>query len=247
MSKCKVCKKDEVYYQNTIIQMFKDLSGKYSMVELFNDYLERECASHQAMLGRDIEHYIEIRKYLLGKYETSIFKAFDKITSVLVEGLTNTHRDILGVVFMQMNPNKKLGQFFTPSHICELMVKVTDDSVEEINRRIKQNGYATVSDPCCGAGAMQIAYYKYVLEQGIDIDKIVFHGKDIDIRCAQMTFLQLEHLNTTALIEVGDTILDTVSKKYITAEAYIKEKGRVSLALSCMRYLQMEDMLSETT
>lgn len=42
MSKCKVCKKDEVYYQNTIIQMFKDLSGKYSMVELFNDYLERE-------------------------------------------------------------------------------------------------------------------------------------------------------------------------------------------------------------
>lgn len=68
----------------------------------------------------------------------------------------NQEQDFLGSIFMELNlGNESGGQFFTPYHICELMVEIAlgNDVVQQVN----DQGYVTIHDPCCGAGATLIA------------------------------------------------------------------------------------------
>ena len=109
--------------------------------------------------------------------------------------------------------NKNSSQFFTPYHVCELMAEVTmDDTVQ----KVEQDGYISINDPCCGAGATLIAgihaarkrlekahinYQNHVLVVAQDIDKTV----------ALMCYIQLSLLGVAGYVKVGNSLTEPMT------------------------------------
>ena len=92
---------------------------------------------------------------------------------------------------MKMEPNKKLGQFFTPTCTCELMTKLNHSEYDNLKKAVEEKDVFEVGDPTCGGGGMLINYYVNAKKQGINTDKILFRGMDIDRRCVMMAIFQL--------------------------------------------------------
>lgn len=157
------------------------------------------------------ERYMKIiKKY--NKEEQTIFPELAAQTVLALE--ENQEQDFLGSIFMELNlGNESEGQVFTPYHVCELMAEIAlgNDVVREVN----EQGYITIHDPCCGAGATLIAgvhaarkqlekenlnYQNYVLVTAQDIDEIV----------ALMCYIQLSLLGVAAYIKVGNAFTEPI-------------------------------------
>ena len=122
--------------------------------------------------------------------------------------------DCLGSVFMELNfGNKSTSQFFTPYHICELMAKVTEEDVAAI---VKEKGYITINDPCCGAGATLIAAVNEARKQLEKVNlnfqnHVLVAAQDIDEIVALMCYIQLSLLGVAAYIKVGNSLTEPMS------------------------------------
>lgn len=79
-----------------------------------------------------------------------------KMLAIIVEALErNPEQDFLGAMYMQLNlGNHWKGQFFTPYCVCKMMSEIT---CEDVDRHIEKQGYLSICDPACGAGATLIA------------------------------------------------------------------------------------------
>ena len=239
--------KDAKYYQEEILQLFNQKSGIYSKTELFNDWLEWNFFTLEAMKGFYIDEFKETAHRLLKKYSKEDFDDFQKINSIFEEGITTTQEDILGVIFMEMQPNKKLKQYFTPTFLCDLIVSFNERTPKKIQQEINEKGFFTVADPTCGGGALLIAYYRYAKRNGIDTDKIVFYGTDIDRRCAMMTMLQLEYLGMLGLIQWGDTLTRKIQGQYLTTKLYLNQRGEMEFIKNTISYHSMINKIFEET
>lgn len=232
--------KDVTYYQNKILKMFQDKAGKFSSAEIFDDWLDISVASNQLRLNGQIANYINIHNHVFGKYkcDKTILQLFSDALHTLYEGLGVTKSDILGGVFIQLHPKENFGKSFIPHPICELMTEITAQSPEKIKKIIEKDGVLGWSDPTCGSGSLLVDAFRYAVENGIDTNKIIFYGNDIDKRCAQMTFLQLELLGTNGMVEIDNTSADITSSVFITTENYVKAYGEEKLATN-IAYCQM--------
>lgn len=167
----------------------------------------------------DKEHYDErealylrtIKKY--NKQEQPLFSELAAHTVMALE--ENPEQDFLGSIFMSLNlGNQHNGQFFTPYHVCELMAEVTmQDSVT----RIEEDGYITINDPCCGAGATLIAGVHAARKR---LEKVGYHyqnhilvvAQDIDQTVALMCYIQLSLLGVAGYIKVGNSLTDPITE-----------------------------------
>lgn len=83
--------------------------------------------------------------------------------------------DALGDLFMALSSRKgqqAQGQFFTPVHICDLMVMCTETKEKKTGQRI--------NDPTCGSGRLLLAYHVRNLGNYLI-------GEDISRTCCLMT------------------------------------------------------------
>ena len=87
----------------------------------------------------------------LGSVETPA-----EILHIIVMALENEpEQDFLGKMYMNLNlGNHWKGQFFTPYNVCKMMSQMT---VGNVDRQIEEQGYISICDPACGAGATLIA------------------------------------------------------------------------------------------
>lgn len=176
----------------------------------------QKCAISNPM---DKEHYDErealylrtIKKY--NKQEQPLFSELAAHTVMALE--ENPEQDFLGSIFMSLNlGNQHNGQFFTPYHVCELMAEVTmQDSVT----RIEEDGYITINDPCCGAGATLIAGVhaarKRLEKAGYNYQNhILVIAQDIDQTVALMCYIQLSLLGVAGYIKVGNSLTDPITE-----------------------------------
>lgn len=161
---------------------------------------------------REARYMKIIKKY--NKQEQAIFPELAAQTVLALE--ENQEQDFLGSIFMELNlGNESGGQFFTPYHVCELMAEIAlgDNVVHQVN----EQGYITICDSCCGAGATLIAgvhaarkqlekenlnYQNHVLVVAQDIDEIV----------ALMCYIQLSLLGVAAYIKVGNTFTEPIAE-----------------------------------
>ncbi|MEO0684369.1 MAG: N-6 DNA methylase [Cyanobacteria bacterium J06649_11] len=99
------------------------------------------------------------------------------------------------------------GEFFTPTHVAELMAEVTLPDVDKI---IERNGFITVSEPCCGAGGMVIAVANVLKKKGYNPQEVLYvDATDINRTFFNLAYIQLSLLDIPALIRCGDVILLT--------------------------------------
>jgi type I restriction-modification system DNA methylase subunit len=117
----------------------------------------------------------------------------------------NPEQDFLGELFTVLNLfNARKGQVFTPYPIAKLMAL---SSCGNLAALIAEKGFISVNDPCCGAGALLIAFANAAREQGINYQRdIVFVAQDIDFTVAMMAYIQMALLGCAGYVIVGNSL-----------------------------------------
>jgi len=85
--------------------------------------------------------------------------------------------DYLGQVAGEEGVLNRKDQFFTPSNVCEMMIKMTMGNLEK-----NEHGLITVCDPACGTGRFSL----YTL---LHYDMVIFFSIDIDIDMVRASML----------------------------------------------------------
>ena len=116
-------------------------------------------------------------------------------------------QDFLGELFMALGlGNEWKGQFFTPYDICRAMSAITYGP--DMAARIEKQGWISVSDPACGAGALLIAFANECRRQHINYQtSVLFVAQDIDFLAGCMCYIQLSLLGCPGYVVIDDSIV----------------------------------------
>jgi len=142
----------------------------------------------------------------IGQYDPKTQALFPKMFSEIALALEQEGCvDVLGEIYMDLElSNHWKGQFFTPSNICLAMAKML---IGNPKGEIERKGFITVSDPCCGGGAMLIATANHCQEQGVDFQRdVLFVGQDIDLVVARMCYIQMSLLGMPGYVIIGNSL-----------------------------------------
>lgn len=214
-------------HQKNFAKLLEFISQRHNPFTIFSDFLTIAAMSisnnsdpYHIATSEKIKSERE-KRYLnvIGKYDAKEQKYFSMMFAELVLELENncsgksTHmKDVLGELFQESNFNDQWkGQFFTPQHICDLTGKLVIGDNEKVQTEIKQRGYFTIYEPCCGGGAMIYGAVNAVCEIGLNPNKnvLVFAG-DIDERCVFMTYIQCSLYGIPAIVIQKDAIINKV-------------------------------------
>lgn len=201
-------------YVQDFIKCLNEVEQTKRNFDIFQDFLTCSTISLANVILKDKsyeEKYLEIIKQ---------YKQPERLADLLgitALALEKKPCDFLGRVYMLGNfGNKNAGQFFTPYHISQLMSECTFDK-NNIQKIIDTHGYVTVSDPCCGAGGMIIAFAETMLKHGFNPQKqMIFQGIDIDITCCKMSYIQTSLLGLTGEIVHGNSLSLDLWKIFVT-------------------------------
>lgn len=192
-----------------LIRLFQSLSGARSLWESFNDCINLFSLSFQNFTecGDVFRKNEEEYKQIIGRYKKEeqklIFQLFAELSN---EYEMNPFQDLLGELYMRLDMGSKtLGQFFTPYHLAQLCAEMADIAL--IKQEIANNGFITINEPSCGAGANIIATMELLYRNGINYQKeVVVVCQDISALTAKMCHVALSFLGCQAVIKIGDTL-----------------------------------------
>ena len=207
------CKSD---WRKELLNAFKKLTYRHRAWDIWRDFVVIfACSLSNPIDKTNYKEREERYTKTIKKYNKQEQALFPKLTAYTVLALEeNPEQDFLGSIFMELNlGNRSSSQFFTPYDICELMAEFTEKDIAE---RVKEQGYITIHDPCCGAGATLIAGInkarKELEKVNINFQNhIMVAAQDIDETVALMCYIQLSLLGVAGYIKVGDVFTEPIS------------------------------------
>lgn len=146
---------------------------------------------------------------LAKKYSKQELECFSRMFAEIVCGIDECpDQDFLGELYMALElGNDRNGQFFTPYDVCRAMSAMTFS--DDLKAKIEQQGWVSVNDPACGAGALLIAFANECRRPGRDINyqtSVLFVAQDIDMIVGCMCYIQLSLLGCPGYVVIADTI-----------------------------------------
>ena len=205
-------------YHKKFISQFERLTHRHRSLDVWSDFVTMfACAISNSL---DKEHFDEREKLYLNrinKYDEKERMIFPELAAITVMSLEqNQEQDFLGELYMNMGlKNKSTSQFFTPYHICQLMADMT---ITDVLKEVRENGYVSINDPCCGAGATLIAGInaakKQLEKENLNYQNYVFIvAQDIDFTVASMCYIQISLLGVAGYVKVGNSLTEPISAK----------------------------------
>lgn len=204
-------------FDREFINVFHQLTYRHSPWEVWNDFVIMTACTISNTV--DTAHFNEREDLYLKtilKYEKSERELFPKLFDLTVDSLDNClEQDFLGRMYMRLNlGSRNKGQFFTPYHVCEIMAEITlgNNLVDLIHK----NGYISILDPCCGAGATLIAGINSAREQlskaNLNFQNhVLIVAQDIDPTVAMMCYIQISLLGVAGYVKVGDALSEPMT------------------------------------
>lgn len=206
--------KEEVLDKKFIENSLKTLGRRFGVNEAFRDVVTCIAYSFANAVDKTEDRENEYLR-IINKYEENERNLFPQILVALVNEYEKAEEpiDILGDIYEELGLTKKgSAQFFTPIEVCKVMAKLTINK-EESKKKIDEKGYINISDPSCGSGRNLYAAYSELLDSGIDSNKILIEGDDIDLTCCCMTYIGLSLMGANAIVNHQDTL---TMKRYDT-------------------------------
>ena len=198
----------ETEQQKQIYERFRYLAERYGRWEVWSDFITMSaCSLCLSERQKREQEYTSIVK----RYRPEEVQRFVEMFALMVEALEiNPNQDFLGDLFMRFDlGNTWKGQFFTPYNICKMMSQMT---VGTVDRQIEEQGYISICDPACGAGATLIAAANTLKRSKYNFQNhVLFVGQDVDRVVAQMCYIQLSLLGCAGYICVGNTITNPLT------------------------------------
>lgn len=196
--------------QKAFVRIFDGICQWNSRWDRWNDMIKLfaiELANtvDVAHRARRNEAYAAIAK----KYKPEEFKRFAELFGELVLALeSNPFQDFLGSMYMELElGSDQTGQFFTPYSVCCAMAEITMQG--DYNELLKREGYITINDPACGAGATLIAAAEVLHKNNINFQQqAIFIAQDIDQTVGLMCYVQMSLIGCAGYVRIGNTLTD---------------------------------------
>jgi Type I restriction-modification system methyltransferase subunit len=185
----------------------------------------KSAALQRPMLRQDAEKiFMYWRDYTKERRKHKTFKSFEKVWFTeerngqyikALEILGKLHerqtKDWLGQLtgVASLTENKD-GQVFTPDHVAQLMSELVNTT---------SNIQETVSDPCCGTGALLLGHIARVREKDSK-QNIRMHAVDLDRTALLCTFIQCGLHGVNGEFMVGNTLTEEVYETFYSAPIY---------------------------
>lgn len=233
------------------VDTFNKLTHKLSPWEVWKDFVVMcSCSFSNAL---DKSHY-DIREKLymdtVKKYTKEESSLIPQLLAYTVMALEeNPDQDFLGTIYTELGlVNRQHKQIFTPYNVSRLMAEIT---MENVVQEIKEKGYITLNDDCCGAGSTLIAgvnTIKRILgKQGLNFQNhLLVAAQDIDLTVGLMCYIQLSLLGVAAYIKIDDAISkpmavgDTLENYWFTP-MYFSEVWKTRRMIKQVEQLFKED------
>lgn len=199
-------------HQKNIVKMLNSLEGSHSRWEIWQDFITMSAISISSAV--DIAHREQRKKMYLAiskKYSKREMAVFPEMFAEVVNGIDiNPDQDFLGELFMALElSNEWKGQFFTPYDVCRAMAAMTAGG-KALKERIAQQGWISVNDPACGAGALLLAFANECRGPDIGVNyqtSVIFVAQDIDFLAGCMCYIQLSLMGCPGYVVIDDSIM----------------------------------------
>ena len=193
--------------QKGFVKKFNALCGAHSRWEVWSDFIQMSAiAISNAVDKANAPERGKTFETLASKYTDAERHALADLLGELGAGMdANVDRDYLGELYMVLElGNQQAGQFFTPYDVCRAMAALTWGDQEE---RIRRQGWISVNDCACGAGATLLAFANECRRHGINYQtSVLFVAQDVDAIVASMCYLQLSLMGCAGYVVVGNTL-----------------------------------------
>ena len=198
------------------LKAFRSLTDRHEAWHVWNDFITLEACS----IAMNCERVDKARADQRMKWASASAERYDdreldriaELAEITAGALQkNPGQDFLGQLYMSLDfGDTWRGQFFTPWNIAYMMAMMTVGQEEDI---IAQRGFASVLDPCCGAGCMLLAsaaaYHAQFKERNYRED-LLFVGQDLDRVVALMCYIQLSVLGCAGYVAIGNSITNPI-------------------------------------
>lgn len=206
----------EIDDKKCILDIIHNLSNNKNTHSVFSDVVI--CCAYALANASNFSQEREDRfNKIIKSYGNQGVTQFASILAHLFNNYSNKKgSDILGEVYEELKlNNEKFGQFFTPLNVCNFMSEITIDK-NDAKKKIKDQGFISVSDPACGSGRLLYSSYLTLLDCGVNSDDILLVGDDVDLLCSCMTYIQLSLTGASAIVNHKNTIIGELYDTFYT-------------------------------
>lgn len=206
----------EIDDKKCILDIIHNLSNNKNTYSVFSDVVI--CCAYALANASNFSQEREDRfNKIIKSYGNQGVTQFASILAHLFNNYSNKKgSDILGEVYEELKlNNEKFGQFFTPLNVCNFMSEITIDK-NDAKKKIKDQGFISVSDPACGSGRLLYSSYLTLLDCGVNSDDILLVGDDVDLLCSCMTYIQLSLTGASAIVNHKNTITGELYDTFYT-------------------------------
>ena len=197
-------------HKNNVIKIFNEACVRHNRWGVWADFVTITAISISNLVDKSYaktreQTYLTISQ----KYNTRELDCFKKMLSEIILGMDACpDQDFLGDLYMSLElGNQHKGQFFTPYSVCRAMAAMTYGN--DMEAKIRDQGWVSVSDPACGAGALLIAFANECRRPGNDVNfqtSVLFVAQDIDLIAGLMCYIQLSLLGCPGYVVIADTL-----------------------------------------
>lgn len=198
--------------QKALVQLFNDACYQHNRWSVWSDFVVMAAISISNAVDKTHAEERE-RAYMsmAKKYNKRELDCFSRMFAEIICGIDECpDQDFLGELYMALElGNDRTGQFFTPYSVCRAMAAMTFG--EDVERKIAEQGWISVNDPACGAGALLIAFANECRRPGRDVNyqtSVLFVAQDIDMIVGCMCYIQLSLLGCPGYVVIADTLIN---------------------------------------
>lgn len=195
--------------QKNLVKLFDAACYRHNRGMAWSDFMLMAAIAVANLVDRsNAEEREKLYLQLAGKYDQKELTCFAEMFAEIVYGLEeDPDQDFLGELFMTLELSSAFnGQFFTPYNLCSAMARCAGDG-QDLRARIEAEGWISVNDPACGAGALLVAFANWCRENGVNYQtSVLFAAQDIDRTVACMCYLQLSLLGCPGYVVVDNTL-----------------------------------------
>ena len=187
--------------------VFRSLCKTHGSRSVWDDFLRMAACGFSNEVDRENAAYrTELYEQAVKRYSEKEVDQFAQLLAITALALNEyPDQDFLGEIFqiLELN-NHRAGQFFTPYNVSKMMALMSCGNLAD---EIKEKGYITAGDCCCGAGGLLIAFANAAREKGVDVRRdVLFVAQDIDLTSVLMTYVQLSILGCAGYVIRDDSL-----------------------------------------
>lgn len=207
----------------------KIAAGGQSRWNIFTDFLALSaislaaCDKYGLLTDKEtLDEREERYKQIIGKYRKEHQPLFGEMLAALAEEMQtycpNHLTDVLGELFHSLEfQDEWKGQFFTPQNVCDMIGMMNfGDAAADV--AIKEKGFVTINEPCCGAGALILGACNGMRHAGFNPNtQALVVANDLDERCVHMCYIQLSLYGIPAIVQRQNSLTqETFGAPWIT-------------------------------